>query len=90
MKKCEYLHKENSEYINHSVSVENLKQENTLEKKQIDQLLLKIKEKDYIQNELQREICESSETLSYLCLKLKEIEERGIEMEREIKLNKAK
>jgi hypothetical protein len=48
-------------------------QENNLEKKQIEQLILKIKEKDNIQNELEREICETCETLDFLKMKLKVI-----------------
>ncbi len=65
------MHKENSEYINHSSSVENMRQENSLEKKQIEQLMLKLKEKDNIQIELEKEISDSNETLAFLHIKLK-------------------
>ena len=48
-----------------------MRQENSLEKKQIEQLILKIKEKDNIQNDLEREICETSESLEFMTMKLK-------------------
>jgi hypothetical protein len=48
-------------------------QENNLEKKQIEQLILKIKEKDNIQNDLEMEICETSESFDFLKMKLKVI-----------------
>ncbi len=59
------------ESFSHTSALENMRQENSLEKKQIEQLMLKLKEKDNIQNELEKEIGESSETLSFLSIKLK-------------------
>jgi hypothetical protein len=47
-----------------------MRQENSLEKKQIEQLMMKLKEKDNIQNDLEKEINEASETLSFLTIKL--------------------
>ena len=71
--KCQYLHKENMESFSHTSALENMRQENSLEKKQIEQLMMKLKEKDNIQNDLEKEINEASETLSFLTIKLKVI-----------------
>lgn len=68
------------ESFNHTSNIENMRQENSLEKKQIEQLMMKLKEKDNIECELIKEINESSETLSQLNIKLKVnklIEERN-------------
>lgn len=59
------------ESFSHTSALENMRQENSLEKKQIEQLMLKLREKDNIQNELEKEISEGSETLSFLSIKLK-------------------
>jgi len=59
------------ESFSHTSALENMRQENSLEKKQIEQLMMKLKEKDNIQNDLEREISEASETLSFLTIKLK-------------------
>jgi len=59
------------ESFSHTSALENMRQENSLEKKQIEQLMLKLKEKDNIQNDLEKEISEASETLSFLSIKLK-------------------
>ena len=48
-----------------------MRQENSLEKKQIEQLMMKLKEKDNIQNDLEKEMSEASETLSFIAIKLK-------------------
>ena len=59
------------ESFNHTSALENMRQENSLEKKQIEQLMLKLNEKDHIQEELEKEMIESCETISYLNVKLK-------------------
>lgn len=51
-------------------TLENLKFENGLEKSQIDQLMLKLKEKDAIIGDLEFEISEMSETISLLNRKI--------------------
>lgn len=61
------------ESFSHTSALENMRQENSLEKKQIEQLMMKLKEKDNIQNDLEKELCEASETLSFLTIKLKVI-----------------
>jgi hypothetical protein len=52
-------------------TLENLKQENATEKNQINQLMLKLKEKDSINTELENELNEINETISSLTRKLK-------------------
>ena len=59
------------ESFNHTSALENMRQENSLEKKQIQQLMMKLKEKDNIQIDLEKEICEACETQSFLYIKLK-------------------
>jgi len=59
------------ESFSHTSALENMRQENSLEKKQIELLMLKLKEKENIQNDLERQICDASETLSFLTIKLK-------------------
>ena len=56
--KCRELNKENTELYNYTQggTLENLKYENGLEKSQIDQLMLKLKEKDIINHEIENEI----------------------------------
>ena len=54
-------------------TLENLKQENATEKNQISQLMLKLKEKDSINSELEYELNEISETINTLNRKLKVI-----------------
>lgn len=66
-------------------TLENLKHENSLEKNQIEQLMLKLREKDSIQEDLENEVNEISETMASLHRKLKELEERNIELEKEYK-----
>ena len=66
-------------------TLENLKHENSLEKSQIDQLMLKLKEKESIQEDLENEVNEISETISTLNKKLKEFEDRNSELERDYK-----
>jgi hypothetical protein len=65
--KCRELNKENTELYNYTQggTLENLKYENGLEKSQIDQLMLKLKEKEIINHELENEISEMNETLVY-------------------------
>jgi septal ring factor EnvC (AmiA/AmiB activator) len=66
-------------------TLENLKHENSLEKNQIEQLMLKLREKDSIQEDLENEVNEISETLTTLNRKLKELEDRNTELEKEYK-----
>jgi hypothetical protein len=85
--KCRDLNKENSELYNYTQggTLENLKYENGLEKSQIDQLMLKLKEKEFNNQEIEYEISELSDTISFLNRKIKEIEEKNIEVEKDIK-----
>ena len=71
--KCQEFHKENDELYSFTQggTIENLKFENGLEKSQIDQLMLKLKEKEIINNELDNELFEVNETLSTLNRKYK-------------------
>jgi len=73
--KCQEFHKENDELYSFTQggTIENLKFENGLEKSQIDQLMLKLKEKEIINNELENELYEVNETLSTLNRKYKVI-----------------
>jgi hypothetical protein len=66
-------------------TLENLKFENGLEKGQIDQLMLKLREKETIQEDLENEINDLGETISILNRKLKESEERNSELEKDYK-----
>jgi hypothetical protein len=66
-------------------TLENLKHENSLEKSQIEQLMLKLREKDSIQEDLENEINEISETAATLNRKLKELEDRNTDLEKEYK-----
>ena len=52
-------------------TLENLKQENATEKNQISQLMLKLKEKDTINSELENELNEINETVNSLTMRLK-------------------
>lgn len=67
------LHRENIELYNYTQggTLENLRHENGLEKDQIDQLLLKLKEKENIQFDLETEINDLTEVFSVLNKKLK-------------------
>jgi hypothetical protein len=71
--KCRDLHKENMELYNYTQggTLENLRHENGLEKDQIDQLMMKLREKENIQFDLENEISELSEVASLLSKKLK-------------------
>jgi len=70
-------------------TLENLKYENGLEKSQIDQLMLKLKEKEIINQEMENELHDLSENINLINKKIKEIEERNFEIDKEIK-NKTK
>jgi hypothetical protein len=85
--KCKELHKENMELYSYTQggTLENLRHENGLERDQIDQLMLKLKEKDNIHFELENEADEVSETVSILGKKLKELEEKSVLLEKEYK-----
>lgn len=85
--KCRDLHKENMELYNYTQggTLENLRYENSLEKGQIDQLMLKIKEKENVREEIENDIDEVFETIFSLQKKMKELEERNTELEKELK-----
>jgi hypothetical protein len=70
--------------------LENLKYENGLEKSQIDQLMIKLKEKDVINQELEYEITEANDEILILNRKIKETEEKNVELEKDIKNYKPK
>lgn len=90
--KCRDLHKENMELYNYTQggTLENLRHENGLEKDQIDQLMLKLKEKENIHYDLETEINDLSEVISFLTKKLKDVEDRNTELEKELKGLKSK
>jgi hypothetical protein len=85
--KCRDLNKENTELYNYTQggTLENLKYENGLEKSQIDQLMLKLKEKELINQEMEFELNEINENVNAVNRKIKEAEERNSDLEREIK-----
>ncbi len=87
MSKCRDLNKENTELYNYTQggTLENLKYENGLEKSQIDQLMLKLKEKELINQEMEFELNEINENVNAVNRKIKEAEERNSDLEREIK-----
>ncbi len=70
-------------------TLENLKYENGLEKSQIDQLMLKLKEKEIFNQELENESSDLNENINIINLRIKELEERNSDLEKEIK-NKMK
>jgi chromosome segregation ATPase len=71
-------------------TLENLRYENSLEKGQIDQLLLKLKEKENLQEDLEGEVNEISDTIAIITKRLKELDDRNAELEKEIKVSKTK
>jgi hypothetical protein len=90
--KCKDLYRENMELYNYTQGgvLENLRHENGLEKDQIDQLMIKLKEKENIYKDLQNEIDEMGEVAFKLKRRLKEQEERGTELEAEYRSTKIK
>jgi septal ring factor EnvC (AmiA/AmiB activator) len=64
--------------------LENLKFENGLEKTHIDILMLKLREKEEINKELEAEVNEMNEYVIALNKKIKESEEKTAELEKEI------
>lgn len=66
-------------------TLENLKYENGLEKSQIDQLMIKLKENEIVNSELESEMNDANETLNSYNRKIKELEERNSELEKELK-----
>lgn len=74
--KCRELHKENMELFNYTQGgpIQNLRHENKLEKEQIDQLMLKLKEKENIHTNMGYEINEISEVISFLYKRMIELE----------------
>jgi len=85
--KCKDLHKENMDLYNYTQggTLENLRHENGLEKEQIDELMTKLREKENIRNELECEINELSEVASILTKRLKDLEEKNSDLEKEYK-----
>lgn len=77
MKKCGDIHKENLELfgIFKNSTIENMRMENSLEKSQIEQLMLKLKESESIMNDYENDIDESNEIISFLGRKIKREEE---------------
>ena len=71
--KCRELHKENMDLYNYTQggTLENLRHENSLERDQIEQLMLKLKEKENHYYSLDEEINEINETVSVLAKKLR-------------------
>ena len=63
IQKCKELIKENNELYNYILigTLENLKYENGLEKSQIDQLMLKLKEKEIVKKEMEYEAYQVNE-----------------------------
>lgn len=79
--------KENSELYNYTQggTLENLKYENGLAKSQIDQLMIKLKEKELYNQELEYEVTEISEQISSINKKIKDLEDRNYDMEKELR-----
>eukprot|EP00340_Litonotus_pictus_P006428 CAMPEP_0170521014 /NCGR_PEP_ID=MMETSP0209-20121228/6354_1 /TAXON_ID=665100 ORGANISM="Litonotus pictus, Strain P1" /NCGR_SAMPLE_ID=MMETSP0209 /ASSEMBLY_ACC=CAM_ASM_000301 /LENGTH=121 /DNA_ID=CAMNT_0010807655 /DNA_START=204 /DNA_END=566 /DNA_ORIENTATION=- len=77
LSKSKDLYKENMEFYNYSQSgtLENLKYENGIKDSQIDQLMLKLKEKELIVNEQEQEINELSESLCTFNKRIRDLEE---------------
>jgi len=69
-------------------TLENLKYENGLEKSQIDQLMLKLKEKEALNEELEVEIAEITETINLLYKLNKDLEDKLAELEKDTKTKK--
>lgn len=76
--KCREIVKENMELNNYLQSgiLENLKFENGLEKSQIDQLMIKLKEKEIVNQEFEYELNELNEEINQLNEKMREIEDK--------------
>ena len=66
IQKCKELIKENNELYNYILigTLENLKYENGLEKSQIDQLMLKLKEKEIVKKEMEYEAYQINEEVN--------------------------
>ena len=71
--KCRELHKENIDLYNYAQggTLENLKFENGLEKSHIDILMLKLREKEEINKELENEVSECNEYVLSINKKIK-------------------
>lgn len=76
--KCRELNKENLELYNYTQAgtLENLKYENGLEKSQIDQLMIKLKEKELLTEDYEFQLNDITEALTYLTKKVKELEDK--------------
>lgn len=72
IKKCGDIHKENLELfgIIKNNTIENMRMENSLEKFQIEQLMLKLKESESIMNDHENDIDECNEIISFLGRKI--------------------
>jgi len=75
--KCRDFHKENSDFSNFCQNgiLENLKYENGIKETQIDQLMLKLKEKEAVISEQENELSELAETSCLLNKKIRDLEE---------------
>jgi hypothetical protein len=75
--KSKNLQNENLEFVNYIEGniLENLRNENTNEQSQINQLMIKLKESDENINDYENQIDEANETISFLKRKIKKNEE---------------
>ncbi len=71
--KCQDFHKENDELYSFTQggTIDNLKSENIGEKNNLEKLLLKLKEREVIYDELEKELYEVYETISAMNKKYK-------------------
>ena len=70
--------RENNDMYNYTQGgiVENLRYENGLQKSHIDELLIKLKEKEIVNSEMEEEILQANETIALLSRKLKTTEDQ--------------
>lgn len=82
--KCRDFHKENSDFSNFCQNgiLENLKYENGIKETQIDQLMLKLKEKEAVISEQENELSELAETSCLLNKKIRDLEEEILNMKK--------
>jgi hypothetical protein len=75
--KCRDFHKENTDYSNFCQNgiLENLKYENGIKETQIDQLMLKLQEKEAVITEQELELSELAETSCLLNKRIRDLEE---------------
>lgn len=82
--KCRDYHKENTDFTNFCQNgiLENLKYENGIKETQIDQLMLKLKEKEAVISEQETELSELAETSCLLNKKIRDLEEEISQMKK--------